>query len=231
VPRSRFLQVLIALGVAAAGGGMARAQPGPSQMSPGQISVVAETSDEAVVQQRSATWPMMTGIHVLMGVEPHDRGNPAAFGVGLELLWKARIGGFVALLASAGTPIVPPTVDGVQQPALGDRISVPFGVAARPLAPFARDQRRWANRLLTGVGVQLGLTIEHLRTSDESATTAGLHVGLGVDVPLYGGPVQGGVALRVALRGMFAPEIWLDNRSVFSGVGSMQVFGGITYYP
>jgi hypothetical protein len=180
----RRFQLLIALVVCAAAGGSARAQPGPSQMSPGELSVVGETSDDAVVQQRSATWPLMTGIHVLMGVEPHDRGNPAAFGVGLELLWKARIGGFAALLASAGTPIVPPTMDGVQQPALGDRISVPFGVAGRPLAPFAGDQRRWVNRLLTGVGVQLGLTIEHVRTSDESATTAGLHIALGVDVPI-----------------------------------------------
>jgi hypothetical protein len=211
--------------------GRAWAQPGPSQASPGELSVLGQTSNEPVVQTRSATWPLVTGISVLMGVEPHDRGNPAAFGVGAELLWKARIGGFVALLASAGTPIVPPTVDGVQQPALGDRISVPFGLAGRPLAPFAGDPRRWGNRLLTGIDVQLGLTVEHVRTSDENATTAGLHVGLAVDVPLYGGPIQGGVALRVAMRGLFTPEIWLDNRSVFSGVASMQVFGGITYYP
>jgi hypothetical protein len=173
----------------------------------------------------------MTGIHVLMGAEPHDRGTPAAFGVGLELMWKARIGGFAALLASAGTPIVPPMRDGVQQPALGDRISVPFGVAGRPLAPFAGSQRRWVNRLLTGVDVQLGLTIEHLRTSDESATTAGLHLGVAVELPIYGGPVQGGVALRLAMRALFTPEIYLDNRSVFSGVASTQLFGGITYYP
>jgi hypothetical protein len=225
VPRFPTILALIAIG------GVARAQPGPSQMGPSELTNVGQTSNEEVVQQRSATWPLTVGMHVLMGVEPHDRGNPAAFGASVDLLYKARIGGFASLLASAGTPIVAPMVNGVQQPALGDRISVPFGVAGRPLTPFAGDPRRWHNRLLTGVEVQLGLTIEHLRTSDESATTAGLHLALGVDVPLYGGPVQGGVALHAALRGLFTPEIWLDNRSVFSGVASMQVFGGITYYP
>jgi hypothetical protein len=230
VPRRPRFLLQIAL-IACLGGGVAGAQPAPSQVRPGELSVTGETSNETVVQQRSATWPLTVGMSALMGVEPHDRGNPAAFGAGLELLSKARLGGFVALLASSGTPIVPPTHNGVQQPALGDRISVPFGLAGRPLAPLATDQRRWLHRFLTGIDLQLGLTVEHLRTSDQSKTTAGLHLGVAVELPVYGGPVQGGVAVRLAMRALIAPEMYLDNRSVYSGVASTQLFGGITYYP
>jgi hypothetical protein len=205
--------------------GSAWAQPGPAQ-----VQAPQEPTAE-VVEAHSAMWPLMLDLHALIGVEPHDRGSPVAFGAGVELLWRARVGGFAELLASEGTPIIAPTVDGKQLPSLADRISVPFGLAARPLAPFSLHLRPWWARLLSGVGVQLGLTVEHVRTNDDSQTTAGLHLALGVDVPLYGGPKQGGVALRLYGRLLFTPEIHLDNSAVFEPVATGQLFAGLAYYP
>ena len=74
------------------------------------------------------------------------------------------------------------------QPGFADRVSIPFGLAARPLAWQLIGRQGWWARLLAGIGVQIGLTVEHLRTSDDNATTAGLHAAFGIDVPLYGGP-------------------------------------------
>ncbi|MDB4970746.1 MAG: hypothetical protein JWN44_6435 [Myxococcales bacterium] len=185
----------------------------------------------SVAESRAVAWPLMFDVHALIGVEPHDRGNPIAFGAGAELLWRARIGGFAALYASEGTPIIAPSVNGTQQPGFADRISVPFGLAARPFAPLTIDNDAWWARLVSGIDVQLGVTIEHLRTSDDNATTAGLHAALGVDVPIYGGPKRGGVALRLLARMMFTPEVNLDNRAVFEPLASAQLFAGLSYYP
>jgi hypothetical protein len=186
---------------------------------------------EVVVETHSATWPLALDIHALIGVEPHDRGNPVAFGAGAELLWRGRVGGFAELISSEGTALIAPTFNGVMQPGFADRISIPFGLAVRPLARWFVDRTSWAARLAAGVGVQLGATIEHLRTSDDQITTGGLHVALGVDVPLYGGPKQGGVTLRLYARAMFTPSVNLDNRTVFEPSASGQLFAGLAYYP
>jgi hypothetical protein len=204
----------------------ARAQPGPAQTSMPEPALTP-----SIATSRGVAWPLMFDVHALIGVEPHDRGSPIAFGAGTELLWRARIGGFVSLLASEGTPIIAPSVNGTQKPGFADRISVPFGVASRPFAPFTIDNEAWWARLVAGIGIQLGLTVEHLRTSDDNATVAGLHAALSVDVPLYGGPKQGGVALRLHARLMFTPEVNLDNRTVFEPIASGQLFAGLCYYP
>ena len=221
----RPLANVLLIGVALVAPALASAQPGPAE------APAPEEPAATVIETRAAMWPLMLDVHALIGVEPHDRGSPGAFGAGAELLWRARVGGFAALLASEGTPIIAPTVNGKQLPSLGDRISVPFGLAARPLAPFAIDLHPWWARLLSGVGVQLGVTVEHVRTNDDSRTTAGLHVALGVDVPLYGGPKQGGVALRLYGRLLFTPAIYLDNRAIFEPVASGQLYAGLAYYP
>jgi hypothetical protein len=227
----RLLALLI--GIAFVAPRIASAQPSP-------VAPTLEPSAESVVETRSATWPLMLDVHALIGVEPHDRGSPVAFGAGAELLWRARIGGFAALLASEGTPIIAPTVNGMQQQGFADRISVPFGMASRPLAAFVVDRGDWQSwwaRLVAGIGVQLGVTIEHLRTSDASDTTAGLHAAILVDVPLYGGPKQGGVALRLYARAMFTPSISLDFDTttqafrVFEPIASGQLYAGLAYYP
>jgi hypothetical protein len=210
--------------------GRAYAQPAPLETSPAEQPAIGAVP-EPYVETRSATWPLMLQLHALIGVEPHDRGTPVAFGAGAELMWHATVGGFAALLASEGAPIVPPTTNGVQQPAFADRISVPFGLATRPFGAFGVARESWFGRLLAGFDVQLGITVEYLRTSDDSATTAGLHAALALDVPVWGGPKQGGVAIRLAARFLFTPEIYLDNRSVFAPIASAQVFGGLAYYP
>jgi hypothetical protein len=187
---------------------------------------------EEVVETRSATWPLMLDMHALLGVEPHgDRGTPIAFGAGAELLWRARVGGFAELISSEGTALIVPMVNGMQQPGFADRISIPFGLAARPLARWFVDRASWPARLAAGVGLQLGVTVEHLRTSDDTTTTAGLHVALGIDVPIYGGPKQGGIALRLYGRLMLTPTTYLDNRTVFEPAATAQLFAGLAYYP
>ena len=209
-----------------AAGGVARAQavqlgPEPSLPPLGEV-----------VETHAVAWPLMIDAHVLLGIEPHgERGTPIAFGAGAELLWKARLGGFAELLSSGGTGLIAPTVMGVMEPGFADRISVPFGLASRPLAPWFINRSQWWARLLDGIGVQLGLTVEHLRTSDDATTTAGLHAALSVDVPLYGGPKQGGAAIRLAGRLMVTPTIFLDNRAVAEPATNGQLFIGFAYYP
>jgi hypothetical protein len=205
---------------------------GTGQAQPGPVEPTLSPPTQAVAESRGVAWPFMLDIHALVGFEPHgDRGTPVAFGAGAELLWRARLGGFAELLSSEGTALIAPTVAGVMQPGFADRISVPFGVSARPLAWSMINRTVWWARLLSGVGVQLGLTVEHVRTSDDAATTAGLHAALGVDVPLYGGPKQGGIALRLYARVLVTPAITLDNRTVFEPSTSSQLFAGLSYYP
>jgi hypothetical protein len=215
---------------------VARAQPGPVQEAPSEQPELA-LPPMTVVETRSATWPVALGMHALIGVEPHDRGNPVAFGAGAELLWRGRLGGFAMLLASSGTAVIPPTVNNKMLQSFADRISVPFGFAIRPLATIGMRRHDYWGRLLTGIGAQVGLTVEHLRTSDDSDTTAGLHLGLGVDVPLWGGTREGGVALRVYGRLMVTPSVTLDYDPpsgtflVYEPPVSGQFFAGVTYYP
>lgn len=204
---------------------VARAQPGPVQ------EPLPLSNEPGIVESRSVLWPLSIDMHAMIGAEPHDRGTPIAFGAGVELLWKARLGGFASLLAAEGTPIITPTVNGVQQASFADRISVPFGLAARPLVLLGIERDTWVGRLLAGIDLQLGITIEHLRTSDDSATTAGLHAAVAVEVPIWGSPKQGGVALRLAARFIVTPATALDARSVYEPVGSTQIFAGLSYFP
>src|SRR5947209_18919556 len=97
----------------------------------------------------------MLDVHALLGLEPHDRGDPIAFGAGAELLWRARIGGFAELISSEGTALIAPTVNGVMQPGFADRISIPLGLAARPPARRFVDATHWPARLGRWVGATL----------------------------------------------------------------------------
>lgn len=215
---------LLLIGSALAIGGVARAQP--------QLGPELTVPEQEVVESHGVAWPLMLDVHALIGIEPHgNRGTPIAFGAGAELLWRARIGGFASLLSSEGTALIAPTINGAMAPGFADRISIPFGVAARPLGRWFADRHEWWARLVTGIGVQLGIAVEHLRTSDDSTTTAGLHAALSVDVPLYGGPKQSGVMLRLAARLMVTPTVQLDNRAVFEPATNGQLFAGLAYYP
>ena len=117
---------------------------------------------------------------------------------------------------------------------LADRVSVPVALAWRPFTPLARQASPFVRRLLAGIGVQIGLSIEHLRTSDDNATTAGLHLGAGIELPLYGGPVEGGLCLRLYGRLLVTKDVRLDTEQtqiVFEPGFSGQIFGGLAYYP
>ncbi len=170
-------------------------------------------------------------LQVLIGTEPQgDRGNPIAYGVGAEMLWRMRIGGFAALLSSSGTPILPVKGAGDQTlPSLADRISVPFGFAVRPFSALIGSSTRWTDRLVRGIGVQLGVTVEHYRTSSDDDTVVGGHLALGVDVP-----IAPGFALRAYARLMVTPEITLQSQAeqkVHVGIANGQLFAGLVWYP
>jgi hypothetical protein len=187
----------------------------------------------AVQRPLTRTWPLTVDVHLMVGMEPHaPQGIPVAFGIGAELMWQGKLGGFAAVLASQASPILPVTINGVMQASLADRISLPFGLVVRPLRLFLEPRDSWAGQLLDGIGVQLGATVEHLGTSDADTWTGGLHAALSVDVPLWGGPTHGGLALRLLLRGLFTPSVALEaNKSVREPVASGQFYFGLCYYP
>jgi hypothetical protein len=185
-----------------------------------------------VVETRAVGWPLMLDVHVLLGVEPQgSRGSPIAFGAGAELLWRARVGAFAELISSEGTALIAPTMNNVMQPGFADRISIPFGLAARPLARWFVDRRDWVSRLATGFGMQAGVAVEYLRTNDDDKTTAGLHAAVSLDVPIYGGPKQSGVALRLYARLVVTPTVHLDSDTVFEPNVVGQLFAGLVYVP
>ena len=136
-------------------------------------------------------------------------------------------------LSSSGTPVVPMKEGETTLPSLADRISVPFVLAARPFTPLA-DGNAWWQRLVQGIGLQVGLTVEHYRTSLNDETTAGLHAALSLDIPLYGGPQTGGIALRGYARMLATPEILLEREStqmVYVGYVTSQIYMGLCWTP
>ena len=121
-------------------------------------------------------------------------------------------------------------------PGFADRISIPFGLAARPLALVRRSTLRAGGRgSLAGIGVQLGVTVEHLRTSDDrGAPPPGCTRRSPLDVPLYGG-ARGRAAWRCACtaRLMVTPARHARQpaRSAEHVPPSGQLFAGLAYYP
>lgn len=244
---ARALAVLLAWPAAAFAQQPPEAQPLPPQAAPGDPAPPPPTPPAApaaqpvappvleVVQPRSRTWPLTIGIQVMVGGEiQHPRGAPVAFGAAGEFLWRARVGGFAAVMASAGAPVLPVSQGGKVQPSLADRVSIPFGLAARPLSAIAQRRHDWLGRFLNGIDLQVGITVEHLRTSNESQTVAGLHLGLGVELPIVGGAVDGGLSLRLYGRFMATPAVTLEmaaTQKVFEPAAVGQIYGGLCYYP
>jgi hypothetical protein len=127
---------------------------------------------------------------------------------------------------------LPKTVNGQNEPSLADRISVPFGFAARPFGVRNAAPRHYGDRVRDGIGVQVGATVEHVRTSDDSHTTGGLHLAASLDLPIWGSPGEGGVALRLYGRLLVTPSVVLEaNQAVYEPPVSGQIYGGIVFYP
>lgn len=203
-------------------------------------------ADEEIAQQRTRLWPATVGIQALVGGEFHSpRGNPVAMGVGGEFFWKGRVGGFASLLASQGTQVV---VSNGQ--ALGDRISLPLGFVARPFAFLAAvdSQSAWWQRAVASIGVQLGVSMEHIRspvdpncqTCSFEATQAAFHLGISAEIPVWHGPLDGGVALRLQGRLIAGGDTTLNvdpskplagQKAVFEPGTSGQLFAGLVWYP
>jgi hypothetical protein len=187
--------------------------------------------EDMLARSRLGAWQVH--LHALIGVEPVDSAQAVAFGASGELLWRCRVGIFAALLSAKGNAVLAAVENGVVQPAPGDRISVPFGLAFRPFGHLglrAGDGARgWGQRLAAGIGLELGPTIEHIRTSAEGETHVGLHAALGLDIPLWGGPVEGGVMLRLYGRLIVAPEVSLQDGAVQMPIASGQFYSGIAW--
>jgi hypothetical protein len=232
--------VLSALVLVAAAGGV-RAQETPAAPIPSLDVGPAGGPPPGSTRPLTRLWPLTLGVHAMIGVEPHiERGNPMAFGVGVEAMWRGRLGGFASVLSSEGTPILPQTtgkiVNGMPEsfPSLGDRVSVPFGLVWRPFTTLAPQSHAYVRQLLAGMGLQVGLTVEHVRTSDDSATLVGFHAAASVEVPLFGGPTESGVTLRLQGRLLATAPASLDTKiaqSVYEGPVSGQFYAGLAYYP
>jgi hypothetical protein len=221
---------------------VAHAQDVPTPVIPPPVTVGTSGGPPPSTEgQMTRLWPATLGVAAMIGVEPQGiQGNPMAFGVAAEALWRGRVGGFAAVLSSEGTPILAqPTgriVNGMPEnaPSLGDRISVPFGVAYHPFTTLAPHANPYIRQLLAGIGVQAGITVEHVRTSDDSQTVAGFHGAVSVEVPIFGGPTAGGVTIKVYGRLLATQEIKLDTKitqQVDEGPVSGQFYGGLCYYP
>jgi hypothetical protein len=232
-----FLILALATSALAEGPDELRDTPSPSP-SPSPLTEVKPVAPRfvpnAITESRTFTWPWTLDVHVLVGAELHSVGQPIAFGLGAEGLYHGWLGVFVSLLGSEGTPVVTGTTI-----SLADRVSVPFGFAVRPAGRAAQHHTSYGWRLLGGIGLQTGISIEHLRVSDNSVTTAGLHLQASIDVPIYGGPTTGGVALRAGARLILTPEETFDQlvqggkvvSAVHEPIASGQIFVGIAYVP
>jgi hypothetical protein len=146
------------------------------------------------------------------------------------------VGGFAELLSSQGTQVIA----GADQDALADRISLPLGFAARPFAHLVEAQSSWLQRAVASLGVQVGVSMEHLRISLDSDTTAAFHFALSAELPLWRGPLDGGVALRLYGRLLAGPQVLLNQpQPGAASSGKLvreegvtgQLFAGLVWYP
>ncbi len=208
------------------------------------------SSTQARAEYFAGAWLIDASFGV--GVEPHTRqpfecsrtqgsGKDAAevsapqcnevlaFGVSAEGLWHGLIGPAIGLYVAEGAPVS-------ATPAFADRISMVAALALRPLAPLwlAWGDSFWT-RLAAGLGLQMGLSVEHSRIALDSDTNLGLHIAGWLDVPLYGANTRGGLALRVAGRFLWSPEVsFLPQQGggfqiVMPGT-ALQVYAGLAYY-
>ncbi len=188
--------------------------------------------ESPLLRSRLGAWQLH--MSVIMGVEPVDGSNAVAFGASTEFLYHCRIGVVAALSSSKGNAIrATPNTSGTAVPAPGDRISVPFGLAFHPFGYLGMRPGDhvlgWFHRLAAGIGLQVGPTVEHIRDSGSSATHLGLHAALGLDIPIWGGPVEGGILLDLQGRLIVAPKVLLESGNIQMPIVGGQFYGGLTW--
>lgn len=218
------------------------------------LSPVAN-ADEALVMRAP---PLLVNAGLGFGIEPHSRapiecsktmvaqGGGATevavpqcnmvltYAIGGEALWRGFLGPAAELVVAEGTPIEPGAdANNKPIPAFGDRISIVLAVAVRPLAPLSWHHSGWWRRLAAGLGVQVGLSVEHTRVTLDSQTNAGLHLQAHLDVPLWRANTERGLSLRLAVRVLVSPEAVFQlgkDASVDEPGTAVQLFAGLAYY-
>ena len=173
----------------------------------------APTPEPAPVPRFFAA-PFLLVAHLQAGFEPHKMScdpqsaatcTVTAFSVGGEALWHGLVGLSLGLYASAGSPVVP-----VVPPGLPDRVSTTIALGLRPLAGLGwKRGDTFVARLLAGIGIEVGPSIEYLRTSSATlpncdipatVTQSGLHLSASVELPLLGDARTGWLSLRLSER-------------------------------
>ena len=191
----------------------------------------------AEVQRARTTYPFQigTGIYVGAQLTMNSKGQaPVAFGALLEGMWRGTVGVATGILSSAGSRLKPAMTDmgGAAEPVAADRISVPFVLAVRPLQPLGWGRMGWSSRLTSALELQIGPSVEHVRSAYEAKTLAALHVAVGFDIPLYlGSQIEGGVTLQLLARGVVAPRVTLATNTLESRTFTGQIYAGVCWYP
>jgi hypothetical protein len=93
-----------------------------------------------------------------------------------------------------------------------DRLAVDLMLAIRPGAARARDDARWAARVLRSVTLGVGLGGERISAGPVHGYRAGLVVGARTDFPLTGlSGEPGELRIRLGLRRLLAGEVMVGN--------------------
>lgn len=137
-----------------------------------------------------------------------------AGGVEGGLLWRWRVGAVLGLYSVNGVGAAVASDGATQVPAIPDRISIPLSVELRP-AGFFVPPGGYRRRLLHGLGLRVGPSLELLRTASDQVAGLGFHLGLFGELPLYVAPHHS-VSLRVLGDLLISPRASLNNGVVRS---------------
>lgn len=151
-------------------------------------------------------------------------------GIEGSFLWRGRIGGVLSLSSTAGQSSVPqaPQAGEEAPPAFPDRVSVVMALDLRPLSFLVRDgDRSYQARLLHGLRLGIGPSLEIVRTALDSSIAAGvrtrdlpgsligMHALFDGEIPLLA-DMASALSLRVSVRLLYVPQIVLNEGAVQS---------------
>lgn len=148
-----------------------------------------------------------------------------AGGVDVSMLWRGHIGAALGVFSVSGQAAYAST--GQSAAAFPDRVSVPLLVDFRPLSfVLPASQGGYLSRVLYGIRLGLGPSLEFVRTASDSSTAYGqrtgsvaralfgMHFSLDGEVPLQS--AAHGLSLRVSTRILYAPIVVLNDGLVQS---------------